>query len=288
MLLKSGLKKSLLLIIPLIFIRCGSGMDENSAGENQDSVAVDASDTITQQETTTKFFQTLPSPVAIAMIFRASGLKYKEGIVNNPSNVSKYSTQQKKALNLGMYNADLAYTVLNKQNQNSVDLLDAVSTLSDGLGMSGIFQAENYFERFKKNIGNEDSLSNLVSDLKMEADAFMYDNDKQNTALLIFTGVWIESIYIATQLSSSKYDERIAALVAEQKHNLDKIMNLLTNYHKDAEFEKLYLDLNSLKAVFDHVVTKGEDDELKIIMTERDFKQITEKTQLIRNKIVNN
>ncbi len=288
MLLKPHLKKILFLLISFLLVRCSSEVEDNKTDTNQDGSADEAFDTLTLKEETAKFFYSLPSPVAIAVIFRSSGLKYVEGITNNPTNVSKYSTIQKKALNLGVYNADLSYTVLNKQNQHAVDFLDAVSTLSGGLGMGSIFQSENYFERFKQNIGNEDSLSNLISDLKMEADAFMYDNDKQNTALFIFTGVWVESIYISTQLTKNKYDERIALLVVEQKYNLDKMMHLLTDYEKDPEFEKLYLYLNSLKAVFDRVVTKGDNEEPKIIVTERDFYDITEKVQLIRSKIINN
>jgi hypothetical protein len=266
----------------LVFSSCGSSnQDENIA------TTMDTATTVASKDSSNPahdFFYSLPSPLLMAKVFKKTGLKYMEGIANSPDNVSKYSSVQSKTLNLGVYSADLAYTVLNKQSQQATKYMECVKRLSDELGMSSLFATDDYLMRFKNNLNNEDSLINVVCQLKGEMDMFMKDNDKEKQTLLIFIGAWVENMYIATQLTKEANKEKVAQRVAEQKYILNSLMNVSSNFQSsDEEFKKLYQELNELKSLFDNLTVHGEDE--KITMDELQFKAITEKTRNLRKEI---
>src|SRR5687768_1496297 len=52
----------------------------------------------------------IPSPLEISVLLKESGRKYNAGFLNAPDNLSRYNTNYKRALNLGIYGTDLGYT----------------------------------------------------------------------------------------------------------------------------------------------------------------------------------
>jgi hypothetical protein len=265
----------------IIFSSCGNSDNGDDNATPPDTTATVQKDT---GNATKDFFYSLPSPLVMAKVFKRTGLKYVEGVANSPENVSKYSSVQSKTLNLGVYSSDLAYTVLNKQSQEASKYMESVKRLSDELGMSSLFDADDYLKRFKNNLNNEDSLINVVAQLKSEMDVFMQDNEKEKQTLLIFIGAWVENMYIATQLTKDANKDKVAARVAEQKYILNSLMNVSTNFQSDAEFKELYQKLIELKNLFDNLTVQGEDE--KIVMDELQLKAITEKTRDLRKEIV--
>ena len=267
----------------ILFSSCGNpeNPDENNSTQTDTTVSVKKD---TSGNPAKDFFYSLPSPLVMAKVFKKTGLKYVEGVANSPDNVSKYSSTQSKTLNLGVYSADLAYCVLNKQSQQASKYMESVKKLSDDLGMSTLFNSDDYLKRFKNNLNNEDSLINVVCQLKSEMDVFMKDNEKEKETLLIFIGAWIENMYIATQLTKDANKEKVAMRIAEQKYILNSLTNVSTNFQTDAEFKALYQKLSELKTLFDNLSVQGEEE--KIVMDELQLKAITEKTRDLRKEIV--
>jgi hypothetical protein len=263
------------------FYSCGAETTEETAAETHDSSATAAKDTADPAK---DFFYSLPSPLMMVKMFKKTGLKYVEGVANSPDNVSKYSSTSSKTLNLGVYSSDLAYTVLNKQSQHASKYMEAIKRLSDDLGMSALFDSDDYLKRFKNNLNNEDSLINVVCELKSEMDVYMKDNEKEKQTLMIFIGAWVENMYIATQLTKEANKEKVAMRIAEQKYLLNTLMNVITNFQNDPEFKDLYLELSELKGLFNNLTVQGDDE--KLVMDELQLKAITEKTQSLRKKIV--
>ena len=271
-----------LLFGTVVFSSCGSSENQDENNSNQtDTTAALKKDTGNLAK---DFFYSLPSPLVMAKVFKKTGLKYVDGVANSPDNVGKYSSVNSKTLNLGVYSADLAYTVLNKQPQQASKYMESVKRLSDELGMSSLFASDDYLNRFKNNLNNEDSLINVVCELKGEMDMFMKDNEKEKQTLMIFIGAWVENMYIATQLTKEAKKEKIATRVAEQKYILNSLMTVSANFQNDEEFKSLYAKLNDLKNLFDNLTVQGEDERL--VMDELQLKAITEKTRDLRKGIV--
>lgn len=267
----------------IIFLSsCGQGKtDENNSDSADTTTSATAVDTANK---TQQFFYSLPSPLVMMRVFKRTGLKYVDGVANSPDNITKYSTAYRKTLNLGIYSADLAYTVLNKQSQQASKYMEAVKRLSDDLGMASLFDTDDYLTRFKNNLNNEDSLINVVSELKSEMDVFMRDNDKEKQTLLIFIGAWVENMYIATQLTKDANKDKVAMRVAEQKFVLNSLMNVIPNFQNDAECKDLFLKLNELKTFFDSLTVQGDNENVTIDQLQ--LKAITEKTKTLRKEIV--
>jgi len=268
----------------LLIYSCGGNQTENNTDKNRvDSLPpIDS----TTSNTTKNFFYSLPSPLAMAAVYKTSKLKYNEALINPANRVSKYSQQRSMALNMGVYNADMAYTLVNEQTQMSLKYIEAIKSLSDGLQMSSVFDTEDYLKRFRNNVNSIDSLKKISAELKGEADLFLYDNQRQNTALFIFVGVWTESMYIATQSIKSTQNNSVATSIAEQKYALDNLMNLMNDYSKEPNFEDLFLELNNVKQSIDKMVTQGDNEDAKVEINERDMKDLTEKIASLRNKII--
>jgi hypothetical protein len=270
-------------LVSTALFSCGGEATDNTKSTTQDSIAPTDTSRTAQVKT---FFYSLPSPLAMAAVFKSSGLPYLEGMCNNPDNVGKYTSNRSQCLNMGIYNTDLAYNLINNQTQNSLKYLECVKKLSDGVGLSSVFETDNYLSRFKSNMSKNDSLAMIFSDLKRELDLFIYDNKKQDIALFIFTGAWVESMYIATQTTKNKTNNTVALTVADQKYVLDKLLDLLSDYNNEPNFKDLFLDMNNVKKEFEKLATQGEDENAKVQINEHQLKVVTEKLSELRTKLV--
>src|SRR6185312_6941072 len=76
----------------------------------------------------------IPSPLQTAMLIQGAGAGYDKSILNSKENLSQYATDYSKALNLGIYGADLGYVSMYSKTQDALGYLTSVKKLSDELG----------------------------------------------------------------------------------------------------------------------------------------------------------
>ncbi len=278
---------SILFIVPALFSCSGDDNSDEKGNDPTDTISpAGPFDDSVGYRSTRAFFYSLPSPLAMAAVYKSSGLGYQEGICNDPKRAGNYSNLKSMALNLGIYAADLAYNIVNDQGQHSLTHLDAIKKLSDGLKLNTVFGSDAFIQRFKNNINSKDSLAYLVADLKQEMDLFMNENEKENLVLFIFSGSWVESIYISTQSIRNKPNDAVAHMIAEQKYLLDNLVDLLRDYEKEPNFKDLFSAMTDLKVSFDKTVsTVGEGVSITEV-NESSIKEITEKVAAIRKKFI--
>ena len=104
------LNRKSLLLKGILFIAAGVLLGACGSEKPKDETLTTVQDTVAIVETPTISY-TLPSPLQVASIFKKSGLKYKAGVTNSLKDPSKYTTNLSKAINLGVYSADLSYAV---------------------------------------------------------------------------------------------------------------------------------------------------------------------------------
>lgn len=239
-----------LLFITLVAFSCGDDVPTDDKSGNDD---VEQKDPNNSQllELDGKVFS-IPSPIQTAFLIKNSGATYNKAILNVPSKVTSYSTNFKKAMNLGIYGADLGYVTLYDQTQDAISFLTAVKTLGDDLGVSSAFDME-LVNRFEKNIGNQDSLLSLVSEAYKSSDRYLKSNDQNDIGALILAGGWIESLYFTTNSAKLKANKEIINRVGEQKNTVYNLIQLLTPYYSKPEFSTLVDDLMELNKLFEQV-----------------------------------
>lgn len=236
--------------IAIISMSCGGG--EDTKPETEVVVDEDKNSNATQLiEIDGKIFN-IPSPIQTAYLIKNAGTNYNKDMLNTPSKVTTYSTNFKKALNLGVYGADLGYVTLYDQTNDAISFLTAVKSLGDDLGISNSFDGA-LLERFENNIGNQDSILKLVSDAYKSSDRYLKNNQQNDIGGLILAGGWIESLHFATNAAKMTSNDDVIKRIAEQKTTVNNLIHLLRPYYNKSEFTTLVDDLTELKELFSKV-----------------------------------
>lgn len=281
------LKGTLFIAASMIFAACGSDAPAD------DTLTAPTEDSVMTETQTEEITYSLPSPLQIASIFKKSGLKYKAGITSDLKDPAKYTSNLSKAINLGVYSADLSYAVLNKQNQEAMTYMKLSRQLADNLGMGTVFDQGNLSKRFEKNLSNEDSLAYIIAELQMVTDMYLDENDQQQITSIVFSGAWVESMYIGSKVYEKGKDKSLNGKLAEQMTILGSIINALkAEEKKDTAIGGLIADLVVVKDVYDALPSvknnsEGEDSEKELTLTDDEVSQLTSKIEALRVKFIN-
>ena len=283
------LKGTMLIAAGMLLASCGSETPK------EDTVTTPPADTVKAASAETEEVSySLPSPLQIASIFKKSGLKYKDGVTSSLKDPSKYTTNLSKALNLGVYSADLSYTVLNKQNQEAMNYMKLCRSMADNLGMGSVFEQSNLSKRFEKNIGNEDSLAYIIAELQMVTDMYLDENDQQQVTSIVFAGAWVESMYVGSKVYEKGKDKSLNSKLAEQMTILGSIINSLKSQEKkDPTIGGLVADLESIKTIYDGLPSvknnpaAADDTEKEMTLTDDEVSTLTKKIEELRTKFIN-
>jgi hypothetical protein len=157
-----------------------------------------------------------PSPIQIASILKKANMSYEEGLTNDISNADIYSTKFKQTINFGVYACDLAYCVTNDKYEEAGRYLKVAKKMSAKIGLESIFQSDHLVERFEKNIGNQDSIMDILFHVQMMTDDYIHDNDLRDLSVIYFTGAWVEGMNIGTHTILGNDDHKISVLLSEQ------------------------------------------------------------------------
>lgn len=295
------LKKLRLIGFAALFLAASCSDDVNQ--QSDDTSADPANDSI-KAASAENIFYSIPSPIETASLLKRAGAKFDKSILNKLENKDKYATIKGRALNLGVYGADLSYTAIFDNAQESMLYLSVAKNLADGLGITKAFDSER-ISRLEANLTDRDSMLNLISDSYWETDAYLKENDRGNVSALIILGGWVEGLYIATkmerQLAKTVANKEIKTRIAEQKLSLESLIQLVESYESPETFGEILTGLKELKTIYDAVsVTENVNTSAKsdtgvptigvsntLNITEDQLVQIAAKTEELRNKIIN-
>jgi len=291
------------LFLSPFFYGCGSNK-ENGETDGTDTTSMGETGGMTKSTSKAQnIFYSIPSPIELAQLIQKAGAKYNKDLLNPIENKSKYMTNTSKALNLGVYGADLSYTsVFDDNTQESILYLGCTRTLAEALGVGNAFD-EKTVDRIQANTAKKDSLLNIISDSYMTTDELLKESQRESASALVVTGGFIEALYLGTQLAkTTKNSADIINRLAEQKGTLDNVVGLLSAYEKDAGIAAVLADVKSLKEIYDQVkvATASSSDvktnpntkvttiggKITYSITPELVTKLTEKSAEIRNKII--
>ena len=215
---KQSIKKALILsFTTLLMTQCGGNED---VIDNKNKSTVNTSQAVSSSieiDTTDYDYEFVPpSPIQIASILRKANMPYEDGLTNPTENADKYASQYKQSLNFGVYACDLAYCVTNNKSTEAAAYLKTVKDMSSKVGLSAVFDNESLIKRFENNIGNQDSVMNLLFDIQMLTDDYIQDNELRDLSVIYFTGAWVEGMNIGTHTIVGNTDHKISVLLSEQ------------------------------------------------------------------------
>ncbi len=241
-------------LILALFTACGSDKksDEQAFLEGLDSAKTEGPSI--SEGVIGDILQRIPSPLEISVLLKESGKKYNVSYLNSPDNTSKYNSNFKKALNLGVYGTDLGYTNIYEQNQDGVKYMASIKTLADGLNIGQFFDIET-IGRLATNSKNLDSLLLITTQNFNSINHYLQSQNRSNLSVLFLTGGWVEALNILSEVAAANpTNKELQETIGEQKIILENIMLLLSFYKEsDQNMASLLTDMEELKKLYDKV-----------------------------------
>ena len=198
--------------------------DEETLADSNETTQVIEQQKINAQNV----FTSIPGPDELSSLIAQTNLDYDAALLNNPENLSKYTSDNFKAINLGLYGADMVYTNVYEQAQESMLYLKCVNSLCRSLGITGAFD-EKTGERLQDNKENKDSLLSIVSKSFSKADAFLRENQRPGTSSLMVAGGWIEGLYLSGKVAEQAKTKKLIQKMSQQKKSLSDLITLVEN-----------------------------------------------------------
>lgn len=242
-----------LVLVVALLTACGSGKNkEDEFLKGLDSAKAEGP-TISEA-VIGDILQQIPSPLEISVLLKESGKKYNVSYLNSPDNLSKYNSNYKKALNLGIYGTDLGYTNIYEQNQDGVKYMATIKSLADGLNIGQFFDIET-IGRLATNSKNLDSLLLITTQNFNNINHYLQTQSRSNLSVLLLTGGWLEAMHITCNVAGSDPNNKeLQEKIGEQKVILENIILLLSFYKEsDQNMASLLTDMEELKKVYDKV-----------------------------------
>lgn len=271
----------------MVLVSCGGGKDHESNTDTADSSAVVVQDTTPVTVTdTTKFkfdfaIANIPSPASTLQDMATWGVSYDNSILNDPKNSSRYSTEFQRSLNLGVYNIDMAYAMVNEKGPDVLSYMKNILMLSDALGLRGAV-SNMVGKRAESNLNSKDSLFKILDEIFVKSDSYLRTNDRVYTAATVFAGSWIESLYlnckIADAVSDASKKEAAHKHLWEQRFHLGNLIVLLSDFKDKKDCSDL---INELKPIHDEITAVKQPSE----MNDAKFKSIAGKIFALRDRI---
>ncbi|MCU0430453.1 MAG: hypothetical protein MUF42_10830 [Cytophagaceae bacterium] len=299
------MKKVILFSVLLAAMSCGSGNQSNDAVIGGDSSTVDTASSnsvVLPQDAVEGIVKTIPSPIETSVIIKKAGGEYNKAILNPTENSKNYSSSFKKALNLGVYGADLGYINIYEKNKESLYYLQSVKELADGLNIGQFFD----FETIKRMAGsskNADSLLNITTDNFNQINDYLFQKNRSDQSVLILLGGWIEGLNIMCETAIKSKNPKLYEKIGEQKIVIDQLVLVISSFESDANIRELSMGMKEMQKIFekveitytykeskmeivDGIPTIVDKSESKVNISESQVLEIAKITKDLRDKIV--
>ncbi len=248
--------------------------------------------------------QSLPSPIEMAALIKSSGVPFSRNYLANTEDVDDFETNFKKALGLGVLSADLGYLNVYAKNNEIVNVLASIRKISDDLSVGQFFD----FHTLKKiaTTGNDlDTLIFLSQTSFRDMDNHLRKMRRSNLSALMVTGVWVEGLYLVTQIvKKDEGNSDLKETIGQQKASLGILNKVVQSYKElDKNFAELAADINKLQQIYEQITIEETEGEIKTIqvdgqpvvtttgesilkMTDEQLTTIIRLTENIREKLI--
>ena len=219
----------------------------------------------------------LPSSAEVIKMLSDLDVGYQIGITNPSENAKKYLRSNTRAINMGVFGADLSYVTLYNIPQEVINFLNSIRSLANELNMSKIYD-ESLYEKIKQNYDNKDELVKILTGAFNDTYIYLSDNDQQALALLVVGGAWVEGMYLTCHVSFAAYQfAGISKNLLEQKKSFELYLDITRPYLSDPNLNDFVNKLEPIKNVYAGLTTS---------LTAKDIDNITKAIEGVRNVIV--
>ncbi len=276
---------SLIILTTLLTIGCSSDGNNNANNGNEKLVAVrkQTSQKKTHAKTTLDYYS-LPSPMEIANAIQQTGVQYEPEILHQAEYGNRYTTTRAMAINLGIYGADLSYSIYFGQQQDAMKYMGCIKNLASNLDISNIL-TDDKLKSIEDNIQNKEVLKKIISQTFFHSDAFLKENRRSETAAMIMFGMWLESMYISAKLTDGDVTKNpeLSQCIMEQQYVFETLIGLLATFEKNNDINTISTEINQLGVDFDAIKQNADaKNEDKKISNAENFNKLCTSVEKLR------
>lgn len=286
----------------LLFAVAASVLGACSSEEDAENNNVVVTDTVQEVDNTdeTQVYYQIPTPNEFFSVIKEVGGSSRPELMNPVANSEKYVETRFKAINFGVYSADLAYASCYEIGKSALEYFKAVRKMGDELDISAAFD-ESIFNRIEENLANGDSLVTISNESYFDAYNYLEENDRGNVLALVVAGGWLESMYIVMNLAGDyKDNNQLIHRIAQQKLTLDNVIGFMDKYKDDPMVGTTIEDLNEIGMIYEtldviesEIATETKENQLmfsgnaEFKFSKESYTDLFNKVKEIRTNYVN-
>lgn len=202
---------------------------------------------------------------------------YIVGITNDPGKASNYFSEKDRAVNLGIYTADLAYATTYNQKAEVQNYFQASETLARELDLTPAFDKE-LPDQIEANLDNKEKLVDIVTSMFQNAYSYLNQQGRTEVSYLVLYGTVIEGLYLTTHISENTFQNpKIIEAILFQEEPLMKLESMMEE-HKDSELlSDVYQDVVAINEIY--ALEEGTTS-----MTKEQVMKLTDLSTSLRDK----
>ena len=252
------------------------------------------------------FFSNIKTAGEAAAQLQATAAEFNASLMNDPKLAAGYTTAEAKAAaNLGVYLADLNYSVAYKQSANTKELFTAAYQLGQYIGLEkGLL--DFLMKRYNDNINQNDSVKAVVDELFKNSTEGFQGTDREKLVGIAMAAYQIENLHLGLGIIQSYPKDMLPddartqilipvfRMVLKQQQNIEAIYAFLKTvgdplnpeanpnyaYYSNA-FEELIAVYKKL-----NVEEKIANNQGLELMKDEVVQELSTKVDAIRSKIV--
>ena len=253
-----------------------------------------------------EFLNSMLSANEVAAQIQATAAEFNPALMNIPINYAELSADTlKRAANLGIYLADLNYSVAYKQSESTREMFNSAYNLSKSLGMDETM-LRFIQQRYETNINQNDSVKSALNELFTKATESLKGPQRERVLGVAMAAYSLENLHLALGVIETypkdilPEDSRIQILVPlfkmvlEQKPRVESIYEFLRTLGDPSDpdrtpnfafFDKSYSELLDVYNRL-HVEEAIANNQGTVLMNDAVVAELKDKVNTMREKTV--
>ena len=251
------LKLSSIAAISFLAVSCANADSDQAIVEEE--VVEEVVNEVSEDPIDEIFYQ-VPSPNDLFNVLKDADISYNKDILNDLSLVETFNTKKSKALNFGVYAADLAYVSSLGQIGDASNFFETIRALSKELEIENAMN-DVIYARIQENLdaSNPDSLFSLSNETYYKAYAYLDDNDRGDVLGMIVIGGWIEGLNIILNVQEYEENSDVVQRIADQRLTLENLL-VFTSRIQNEDLDNIISELAPIEELFNSLEISEEAD----------------------------
>jgi hypothetical protein len=188
----------------------------------------------------------IPPPALISHLIAKESLPFDSQSLSDASHPEKWTSEIKKALNLGVLGADLSYLINHGQAGSIPQYLAAIRRLTDDLGMSHEVDP-NLLNQIEAGLENSANMLGMHGTFFRNLEAYLKKNHRLEISTCILLGGWTESMHQLACPADSIAGHPLDRLLLDQTYSADGVAALANSIQSEsfADIQAALLELCS-------------------------------------------